>query len=239
MPPRRRDLPCAVWTLVAARAVNRLGAFTLSFLAVVLVEELGASVRTAGVLVALFGLATIPSRLAGGALADRLGRVPTIVLGLVGCAAAQVWIAVSPTLAVAAVGVVALGLAFELYEPPSQALVADLTTDAERPLAYGLLSAALAGAGAAAGLAAVLLGALDLRRLLVADAATCLAAAVLVVLVVRDPGRPGAAAQARAAPRRRRRRSRPRPGATRGCWRCWRPAPGSRSSTWAASWRCR
>ena len=186
--PRRRDLPAAVWTLVLARAVNRLGAFTLAFLAVVLVDGLGASVATAGLVVAAFGVATIPSRLAGGALADRLGRVPTICLGLVGCAVAQLGIAASQTLGWAVAGAVALGLAFELYEPPSQALVADLTTDAERPLAYGLLAAALAAAGAAAGLLAVVLGALDLRLLLVADAITCLAAAALVALLVRDPG---------------------------------------------------
>lgn len=187
---RRRDLPRTVWALVLARAVNRLGAFTLSFLTVVLVDELGASVAAAGWVMAAFGLATIPSRLAGGWLADRLGRVPTICLGLVGCAAAQLWVAASPTFALALVGVVVLGLSFELYEPPSQALVADLTTDEQRPSAYGLLSAALAAAGAAAGLLAVALGTIDLRWLLVADAVTCLVTAGIVAVVVRDHGAP-------------------------------------------------
>jgi len=176
-----------VWILVLARAVNRLGAFTLSFLSVVLVDDFGATLAEAGWVVTAFGLATIPSRLMGGRLADRWGRVPTIVTGLVGCAAAQLWIAASATLALALLGAIALGLAFELYEPPSQALVADLTTDAQRPRAYGLLTAALAVAGAAAGLLAVAIGALDLRWLLVADAATCLGAAVLVALLVRQP----------------------------------------------------
>ncbi|MGA8845638.1 MAG: MFS transporter [Nocardioides sp.] len=187
---RRRDLPLSVWSLVLARAVNRLGAFTLSFLTIVLVDELKASVAAAGWAMAAFGLATIPSRLAGGRWADRLGRVPTICLGLVGCAGAQLWVAGSPTFPVALVGVILLGLSFELYEPPSQALVADLTTDEQRPLAYGLVSAALAAAGAGAGLLAVMLGALDLRWLLVADAATCLVTAVIVAVVVRDPGAP-------------------------------------------------
>ncbi len=182
---RPSDLPPAVWALVVARAVNRVGAFTLPFLAVVLGQEFGLSVTAAGSLLALFGVATIPSRLAGGVLADRLGRVPTICLGLVGCAAAQLLIAASPTLAGAVVGVVLLGLAFELYEPPSQALVADLTDDASRPAAFGLLAAALAGAGAAAGLLAAWLAGVGLRWLLVADAASCLVCAVVVVTVVR------------------------------------------------------
>ena len=182
---RPRDLPAAVRALVAARAVNRVGAFTLPFLAVVLAQEFGLSVTAAGSLLALFGAATIPSRLAGGILADRLGRVPTICLGLVGCAAAQVIVAASTTLIGAVVGVVLLGLAFELYEPPSQALVADLTDEDSRPVAFGLLSAALAGAGAAAGLLAAWVAGVGLRWLLVADAVSCLLCAVVVVTVVR------------------------------------------------------
>lgn len=182
---RLRDLPGAVWALVVARAVNRVGAFTLPFLAVVLAQEFSLSVTTAGSLLALFGVATIPSRLAGGVLADRLGRVPTICLGLLGCAASQLLIAASPTLAGAVVGVVVLGLSFELYEPPSQALVADLTSDASRPVAFGLLSASLAVAGAAAGLLAAWLAGVGLRWLLVADATSCLACVIVVVAVVR------------------------------------------------------
>ena len=78
-----RDLPATVWLLVAARAVNRLGAFTLPFLSLTLVAELGASVAQAGYLLAVFGLATIPSRLLGGRLSDRWGTRATIVGGLV------------------------------------------------------------------------------------------------------------------------------------------------------------
>ena len=45
-----RGLPGAVWALVLARAVNRLGAFTLAFLTVLLTRRLGASVTEAGLL---------------------------------------------------------------------------------------------------------------------------------------------------------------------------------------------
>ncbi len=183
--PRVRDLPPAIWALTLARAVNRLGAFTLPFLGVVLTAELGASVTTAGRLLALFGMATIPSRLVGGALADRIGRTPTICAGLVGCAAAQLWLAASHTLGSAAVAVVVLGLFFELYEPPSQAIIADLTDAQARPLAFGLLASAMAAAGVAAGLLASWLGGINLRWLLVADAASCLLCAATVWFVVR------------------------------------------------------
>jgi len=165
--PRLRDLPRAIWALALARAVNGLGAFTLPFLGVILTVELGAGVTVAGWLLALFGLATIPSRLAGGALAERIGRRATICAGLVGCAGAQLWLAVSHTLVSAALAVVVLGLLFEVYEPPSQAVIADLTDAGSRPAAFGLLASAMALVGVAAGLLATWLGGINLRWLLV------------------------------------------------------------------------
>ncbi len=175
-----RDLPATVWLLVAARTVNRLGAFTLPFLSLTLVAELGASVAQAGYLLAVFGLATIPSRLLGGRLSDRWGTRATIVGGLLSTAVAQLLVAASQSLLQVTVAVVLLGLAFEVYEPASQSLVADATSPRQRPVAFGLLAAALAAAGVGAGLLAALLAGVDLRWLFVADAVTCLACAGVV-----------------------------------------------------------
>jgi MFS family permease len=175
--------------LVAARAVNQLGAFTLPYLAVVLVRDRHASLATAGLVTALFGVATIPSRLAGGRLADRLGNRGTIVLGLTGCAGAQLAIAVGTSLAQAMIAAAVLGLAFELYEPPSQAMIADLTDVESRPRAFGLFGAALAAGGAGAGLLAAALGSVDLRLLFVVDAGTCLTCAAVVGLALPESAR--------------------------------------------------
>ncbi len=183
------DLPRPVLVLVAARAVNQLGAFTLPFLAVVLVRDRHASLATAGLVTALFGVATIPSRLAGGRLADRIGNRATIVLGLTGCAGAQLAIAVGTSLAQAMVAAAVLGLAFELYEPPSQAMIADLTDAESRPRAFGLFGAALAAGGAGAGLLATVLGSVDLRLLFVVDAVTCLTCAAVVGLALPESAR--------------------------------------------------
>ncbi len=186
-----RGLSRTVWILVLARAVNRLGAFTLPFLAVTVVEDLDASVTEAGYLLAAFGLATIPSRLFGGRLADTIGGKATIVIGLTGTAVAQLGVAASQTLAQAAVAVVALGLTFEVYEPPSQSIIADVTPADQRPVAYGFLAAAMAAAGMGAGLLAALLASVDLRWLFVADAATCLACAAVVAACLPDERKVG------------------------------------------------
>ncbi|MBT2385179.1 MFS transporter [Streptomyces sp. ISL-11] len=177
-------MPRTVWLLVVARAINRLGAFSLPFLTVLISTEYGASATTAGAISAAFGLATIPSRLAGGCLAHRLGRRRTMVLGLTGCGLAQLGIAAAGSLAGVAAFAILLGLAFELYEPPSQAMIADAVGPAERARAYSLLNAALAVAGTGAGLIAASVGRWDLRWLFVVDALTCLACALIVRLAL-------------------------------------------------------
>ncbi|MGN6300575.1 MAG: MFS transporter [Angustibacter sp.] len=194
---RTPSLPSDVRILVAARAVNRLGAFSLPFLSLALVTELDADIRDVGRLLAAFGLATIASRLLGGWLCDRWSARATMVTGLAATAGAQLAVAAATTIGQATLAVVALGLAFEIYEPPSQALVADLTPAEQRPAAYGLLGAALAAAGMAAGLVAAAVAPWGLRWLFVADAASCVACAVVVATALsgrRAEARPTAAA---------------------------------------------
>jgi predicted MFS family arabinose efflux permease len=184
-----------VRVLVVARVVNSLGGFTLGFLPLLLVSAYDASLRSAGLVAASFGLATIPSRLLGGRLADVWDSRSVIVLGLAGCAVSQLALAAAPGIAGALAAAVVLGLCFEIYEPPSQVLLADLTEPDQRPAAYAALGAALAGAGVVAGLIAAVVAGVGLRWLFVADAATCLACAALVwfrLPSVRPDRRPGA-----------------------------------------------
>jgi MFS family permease len=173
-------VPAVVWYIVVGRAVNRVGAFTLPFLAILLTRERGLSASIVGLVLAAFGVATIPSRVAGGWLADHVGRRTTILAGLTGCAFSQLSLAAIDGVVATVGSVVVLGLFFELYEPPSQALIADAVEPRDRTSAYGLLSGALAAAGTLAGLLAVLLTQLDLRLLFVVDALTCLACAIVL-----------------------------------------------------------
>ncbi|MFI7009510.1 MFS transporter [Streptomyces sp. NPDC050145] len=199
---RPEPLPRTVRMLLLARTVNQLGAFSLPFLTALISADYGAGLTTAGLVTAGFGLATIPSRLTGGHLADRIGPRTTILLGLGGCAVAQLTIAASTSPAGAIAGAVLLGLAFELYEPPSQAIVGDWVPDRQRVRAFSLFSAALAAGAMGAGLLAALLGRWDLRWLFVCDAVTCLLCALLIGLALpRDRQAASPAGQAATAVR--------------------------------------
>ncbi len=185
----RSPLPRVVWWLVAARTVNRMAAFSLPFLALLLAQDRHWSTASVGLLMTVFGLATIPSRLLGGRLADRWGRRTTIVVGLAGCAASQLGLALAGSRAGTIAAVVALGLCFEIYEPPSQALVADCVPLEDQPAAHGLLATGLAVAGVAGGGLATWLTRVDLRWLFVADAVSCLVCAALLAATL-PRGRP-------------------------------------------------
>lgn len=79
-----------------------------------------------------------------------------------------------------------LGLAFELYEPPSQAMIADGVGPDDRADAYALLTVALAAGNMGAGLLADVVGRSNLRWLFVIDAASCLACALVVRIALPD-----------------------------------------------------
>ncbi|WP_285726792.1 MFS transporter [Psychromicrobium xiongbiense] len=183
-----RAHPLAAWVrlsrgakaLLIARMVNRVGGFSMAFLAVLLTQELHESVRVAGIIVAAFGLATIPSRLAGGWLLDQIGARHTILIGLIGCAATQLILAGAHSTVFAVLGAVGLGLSYELIEPPTQALIAQESDDRTRPALFGLLFVSMTVAAVVAGGVAAVVAGWDLRVLFVIDAASCLACAAVI-----------------------------------------------------------
>lgn len=216
-------LPRQVRVLVLARCVNRLGGFSMAFLGVLLVRELGAGPAETALALTCFGVATIPSRLLGGHLADGWGHRRTMLLGLVGCAVAQLAVAGASSVGLAAAAATLLGLAYEVVEPPTQALVSDHVPEAARAFAYSVLNASLAVAGVLAGLLATVVSPHGLRWLFVVDALTCLACAALVARVV-DPDHQSTRATATT-----------RTGGTTGLpttaptgWSRWRSALGDR-----------
>ncbi|WP_103964058.1 MFS transporter [Nonomuraea solani] len=79
------------------------------------------------------------------------------------------------------VTVALVGLAFEIYEPASQELVAQVAEGEQRGRLYAMLGAALVAAGAIAGVMASVLLPIGVRWLMVVDAATCLTASVVAL----------------------------------------------------------
>jgi MFS family permease len=118
---------------------NRLGAMVVPFLAIFLTDVHGISVGTAGEILAGFGAGSLVSYLTGGALADRIGRRATLIVGMLTSAAVLVALGYVHSFALTVVSVFALGLTVDLYRPAAAAMVADIVPSALRPWAYSQL----------------------------------------------------------------------------------------------------
>ncbi|RZU14942.1 MFS transporter [Streptomyces sp. BK239] len=131
-------LPREFWWLWTSTLVNRLGAFVATFMALYLTLERGYSAVYAGVVASLYGLGGVLSSLAGGVMADRLGRRPTLLV-------AQVATGLSVTLlgfmehpvAIAAVAFL-VGAASNASRPAVQAMMADIVRPEDRVRAFSL-----------------------------------------------------------------------------------------------------
>ncbi|KAB2360220.1 MFS transporter [Actinomadura montaniterrae] len=178
-------LPRPVRALIGVRVINQLGAYVMSFLAVLAGPDLASAA------LAVFGVAALASRWIGGTLLDRLAPRTVVVLGLASTGAALLVLALAhgPPQTLGAVALV--GLAFELCEPATQEALARAAPPGRHGDVYGLLGTSLVAAGAVGGLLAAVLLPFGARWLAVADAATCLAAAaVALAFLPREPVRP-------------------------------------------------
>ncbi len=173
-------LPGTFWTLWWGLLVNRLATFVVAFLATWLVRVRGFTPSEAGRIAALYGVGLTLAGPLGGALADRLGRRPTMIGGLVtGAVAVGVLPFVSERPLLALLAFLA-GLTGQLYHPAMSAAVADVIPAADRARAFGLIYWAV-NLGLASGLLlAGLLAERSFTALFLFDAGTSLAFAAIV-----------------------------------------------------------
>jgi MFS family permease len=132
---------------------------------------------------AAFSLATFPSRILGGRLADSWSQRGSVILGLLLTSAGQLalFALTSPSALVCAA--ILLGLAFEIYEPGSAALIAGSTTLENRSEGYSVLSVFIQSGSVMTGLLAVALVGSGVRWLFLADASSSLAGAGIIALI--------------------------------------------------------
>ena len=177
-------LPPLFWSLWAGMLVNRLASFVITFLALYLVSERGFTARQAGHVVAIYGLGLLLSGPLGGALADRIGRRRTMLLGLTlgGCCVGVLGFLRDPAWLTFVAFLAAL--TGDTYRPAASAAVADIVPPADRARAYGLIYWAVNLGWAISLSVAGFVAERSMLALFLADACTSLAfAAILFVRV--------------------------------------------------------
>jgi MFS family permease len=185
-------LPRAFWSIWTGTLVNRIGTFVEPFLALYLTQARDFSASRAGVVVALVGGGSMVSQPLGGALADRVGRRPTLAGGMLVSGVAIVLLALARSLWVIALCALLVGVVGDLYRPASQATVADVVPVADRRRAQGLVFWAVNLGYSFAAVAGGFLAVNGYGLLFALDAVTCCGFAAVVWFTIPET-RPAAA----------------------------------------------
>lgn len=184
-------LPTTFWYLWSGTLINRLGSFVLVFLAIYLTQERSFSASQAGLVIGLWGVGGAFGTTAGGTLADRWGRRPTLLTAHVGAAAMMLGLGLARDLWAVALGALLLGMFAEAARPAFGAMMIDVVPAKDRLRAFSLnywaINLGFACAAVLAGLAAQA----DYLLLFVVDAATMLITALIIFVKVPETRQTG------------------------------------------------
>lgn len=132
-------LPRTFWVLCGGMLVNRVGSFVVAFMSVYLTQVRGYSMATAGLVAAAYGAGAMLASVAGGYLADHIGRRPTMLLALTLGGLGMISLGFVHDIRVIVPACFLIALTGEAYRPAMLAAVADLVPPADRVRAFGIL----------------------------------------------------------------------------------------------------
>lgn len=180
-----RGLSPAVWLLALVTAVHRSGTMVLPFLTLYFTGPLGFTSERAAAAFAVFGLGSLAGTYAGGWLTDRFGSLPVQGWSLAAAGAGFVVLGRLPAGAALYAGLFVVAALVDAFRPANAVAFAEVATPANRSRAFALRRLAI-NLGMTIGPAVGGFLALhDYGWLFVADGATCVAAALLLVAVRR------------------------------------------------------
>jgi MFS family permease len=183
-------LPRTAWIIFAGVVVNRLGYVVTPFLVFYLGSR-GVTTAEVPYVLGALGAGNLIGPALGGLLADRVGRRPTMLIGLIGTAIAQGLLFAAPNLVTLAFAAVLLSGAGSTVGPAANALMADVVPAQWQRAAFSLSHWAMNIGAAVAGMLGGFLATHGYWILFTVDAATSLAYAVIVVALL-PAGRGGA-----------------------------------------------
>ncbi len=180
-------LPRNVWILAFVLFINRMGAMVLPFLALYANRELGFSYEETGSLVAIYGIGSIAGSFLGGKLCTRFGSTQIQTASLLLTAGGFLLLLVPTTFAGMSGCLILLSIVAEALRPASTTATTEESPPElhARALALNRLAVNL---GMSVG--PVLGGFIalhDYRLLFYVDASTCVAAAIFLLLLFRNP----------------------------------------------------
>jgi predicted MFS family arabinose efflux permease len=133
-----------VWLIISVSLLNSAAlSISLPFLALYLYDKRGVSMTSVGLIMLVTGLCSAAAQLLGGALSDRFGRRPPLLVSIAASAIFYLGMAYlisdSAPILIIAVTYAAVRSALTMAQPVITALLVDLTPKEQLTEAYGLL----------------------------------------------------------------------------------------------------
>ncbi len=137
---RLPQLDGQVWILALGRLLSQMGSgFTLFYAPIFFVNQVGLSATAVGLGLGSQSISGVVGRMLGGTLSDgQMGRKKTLLLAAVVAAIASFVLAATINFPIFVVGNLLMGFGIGLYWPAAEALIADLSTPAERNEAFAI-----------------------------------------------------------------------------------------------------
>ena len=133
------EYPRHFWTLLFATFIDSLGTSILfPFFTLYITQKFGVGMTTVGMIFGTFAVTSMVGSTIGGALADRLGRKPLILFGLVVSAISSLWLGLVNEIELFFAGAIFVGLFTNMGGPARQAMIADILPEEQRAQGFGL-----------------------------------------------------------------------------------------------------
>jgi MFS family permease len=179
------EYPRHFWTLLFASFIDSVGGFILfPFFTLYITQKFGVGMTTVGMIFGAFAVTSMVGSTIGGALADRLGRKPLILFGLVVSAVSSLWLGLVNELELFFAGAIFVGLFTNIGGPARQAMIADILPEEQRAQGFGLFRVVVNLAAAIGPAIGGLLASRSYLSLFFTDAAISIFVAILLFIVL-------------------------------------------------------
>ncbi|UCE59546.1 MAG: MFS transporter [Phycisphaerales bacterium] len=180
------NLPRAIHVLCVGAFINRAGTFLVPFLTLYLQKELGLSTGFATRAMGAYGFGSIVAFLAGGHLADLIGRRAVMLISLCGGAAILLIFGSLSSPWMITLALVCFAVVAEMYRPAASAMIADLVSSDHRAHAFSLMYVSINLGFSAAAAIGGWLAQYSFQWLFLGDALTAMIYAVIIFATIRE-----------------------------------------------------
>ena len=179
------EYPRHFWTLLFASFIDSVGGFILfPFFTLYITQKFGVGMTTVGMIFGAFAVTSMVGSTIGGALADRLGRKPLILFGLVVSAVSSLWLGLVNELGLFFAGAIFVGLFTNIGGPARQAMIADILPEEQRAQGFGLFRVVVNLAAAIGPAIGGFLASQSYLSLFLTDAAISIFVAILLFIIL-------------------------------------------------------